>query len=124
MELGVTDPVPALNAPAVSHQLQQGFWGCAQAGEKQMRGMKGLAVTGSGGHHLDDPAGADPGLSDVLWGRLGTQTPGDLSAVADLVIRRQERDLALALELAADLAMSSVPWSGVTQEEQPLRSRG
>ncbi len=27
VELGVTDPVPALNAPAVSHQLQQCFWG-------------------------------------------------------------------------------------------------
>ena len=25
MELGVTDPVPALHAPPVSHQLQQGF---------------------------------------------------------------------------------------------------
>jgi hypothetical protein len=32
MVLGVTDPLPALNAPAVSHQLQQGFWCCAQAG--------------------------------------------------------------------------------------------
>ena len=28
-ELGVTDPVPALNAPAFSHQFQQGFWCCA-----------------------------------------------------------------------------------------------
>ena len=32
VELGVSDPVPALNAPAVSHQLQQGFWGGSQAG--------------------------------------------------------------------------------------------
>ena len=32
MELGVSDPVPALNAPAISYQLQQGFWGGAQAG--------------------------------------------------------------------------------------------
>jgi len=29
MELGVTDPGPALNAPAVAHQLQQSFWGGA-----------------------------------------------------------------------------------------------
>ena len=27
MELGVTDPVPALNTPAISYQLHQCFWG-------------------------------------------------------------------------------------------------
>ena len=26
MELGVPDPVPALNAPTVAHKSQQGFW--------------------------------------------------------------------------------------------------
>jgi len=31
MELGVTDPVPALDAPPVSHQLQRRFWRGAQA---------------------------------------------------------------------------------------------
>jgi hypothetical protein len=30
VELGVTDPVPALNAPAIPQQLQQDFWGGAQ----------------------------------------------------------------------------------------------
>jgi hypothetical protein len=31
VQLGVSDPVPALDAPAVSNQLQQGFWGaCSQ----------------------------------------------------------------------------------------------
>lgn len=49
MELGVANPVPALNAPVVAHQLQQGFWGGAQAREKQMSGTEGLAVTGAGG---------------------------------------------------------------------------
>ena len=49
MELGVSDPVPTLNAPAISYQLQQGFWGGAQAREKQMSGTEGLAVTGAGG---------------------------------------------------------------------------
>ena len=58
MELGVPDPVPTLNAPAIPHQLQQGFWGGAQArvaptgapGEAiQMNGTEGLAVTGAGG---------------------------------------------------------------------------
>jgi len=105
MELGVPNPVPALDTPAVSHQLQQGFWGGAQAGEEEMDGLKGLAVAGAGGAHLHDPAGADPGLSDVLWGRFGTQRPGDGAAMADLVIRCHERDLAPSLELAADLAV-------------------
>jgi hypothetical protein len=31
-----------------------------------MSGLKWLAVTGPGGVHLRDPAGADPGLLDVL----------------------------------------------------------
>ena len=34
LELGDGDPVPALNAPALTNQLQQAFWGGAQAGEK------------------------------------------------------------------------------------------
>jgi hypothetical protein len=41
----------------------------------------------------------------VLGGLLGPQRPGDVAAVADLVIRCHERDLALSLELAADLAV-------------------
>ena len=70
-----------------------------------MGGTEGLAVTGASGADLHDPAGADPGLADVLGGLLGPQRPGDVAAVADLVIRCQERDLALSLELAADLAV-------------------
>ena len=42
LELGVADPMPALDAPAVTHQLQQGLWGGAQGGEKQMGAWKGL----------------------------------------------------------------------------------
>jgi hypothetical protein len=49
VELGVWDPVPALYAPEVSNQLQQGFWGSAQAGEKEVSGLKGLAVAAAGG---------------------------------------------------------------------------
>ena len=105
VELGVADPVPALNAPSVSHQLQQRFWRGAQAGEEQVLRLKGLAVAAAGGRHLHDPAGADPGLPDVRRCLFGTQGPGDDAAVADLVIRCQERDLALSLELAADLAV-------------------
>ncbi len=105
MELGVPDPAPALNTPAVSHQLQQGFWRAAQARQGQVGGVKGLAVPGAAGRDFHDPAVADPGLADVLWRLLGAQRPGDIAAVADLVIRCHERDFALALELAADLTM-------------------
>jgi hypothetical protein len=105
MELGVTDPVLALNAPPDSHQLQQRFWRGAQARQEQVGGVKGLAVTGAAGCDFHDQAGADPGLADVLWSLLGTQRPGGVAAVANLVIRCHKRDLALALELAADLAM-------------------
>jgi hypothetical protein len=50
------DPVPALGAPALSHQLQQGFWSGAQAGVAprgapgeplQMGGLEGCAVAGA-----------------------------------------------------------------------------
>jgi len=96
LELGIADPVPDLDAPAVSHQLQQAFWGGAQAGEKQVGGLEGSGVAGPDGDQLDDPAGADPGLADVLRGLFGPQRPGDVAAVADLVIRCHKRDLALS----------------------------
>jgi hypothetical protein len=41
----------------------------------------------------------------VLRGLLGAQPPGDVAAVADLVIRCHKRDVTLALELAEDLTM-------------------
>ena len=44
MELGVPNPVPALNAPESSYQLQQCFWGGVLARKKQMSGLK-AAVT-------------------------------------------------------------------------------
>ena len=105
MELGVPDPVPALDTPAVSHQLQQGFWRGAQAREKQVDRLKVLAVTDAAGRDFHDPAGADPGLTDVLWSLFGAQRPGDVAAVADLVIRCHKRDVPLSLELRSDLTM-------------------
>jgi hypothetical protein len=45
MELGACDPVPALNAPAVAYQPEQGFRGGTQAGEKQVGRSKWLAFT-------------------------------------------------------------------------------
>ena len=65
MELGVADPVPAFNAPAVANQLQQRLWCGAEAGEEEVLRLKGLAGAAAGGRHLHDPAGADPGLGDV-----------------------------------------------------------
>lgn len=63
-----------------------------------------VAVNDSAGNrHLVDSAGADPGLSDVLWARLGLQHSGDLSPVADLMIPCLKRDLAPSVTLAADL---------------------
>ncbi len=75
MELGVPDPVPALNVPAVAHQLHHGLWGGVKAGvapsvapggSRQMAGVKGCGFTGAAGFDFHDPVGADPGLSDVL----------------------------------------------------------
>lgn len=125
MELGVTDPVPGLNAPPVSHQLQQRFWRCAQARQEQVGGVKRLAVTCAAGCDFHDPAGADPGLADVLWSLYrfaeacgyGAQRPGDIAAVANLVIRCHERDSALALELATDLAVQRLLVGFHGQEE-------
>ena len=108
VELGVTDPVPAFNAPAVPHQFQQRVWRGAQAGEEQVLCLKGQAVAAAGGRHLHDPAGTDPGLGDVRRCLFGTQGPGDGAAVAALLIRCHERDLALSLELAADLSVQSL----------------
>ena len=98
-ELGVTEPVPAFNAPAVSHQLQQGFWRGAQARQKQVGGLKRPAVTSASGRDFHDPAGADPGFADVLWSLFGAQRPGDVAAVANLVNVRHERNVPLSLEL-------------------------
>ena len=108
VQLGVTDPVPALNAPAIPHQLQQGFWGGAQAGEEEMGLPEDLAVASANGGHLHDPAGAAPGLTDVLRCLFGTQSPGDVAPVALLVIHCETRDVAFPLELAADLTVQSL----------------
>ena len=43
VELGVTDPVPAFNDPAIANQLQQRLWCGAQAGEEEVGGLKELA---------------------------------------------------------------------------------
>ena len=74
-------------------------------------------TSGAAGAHLHDPAGAAPCLADVLWSLFCPQSPGDVSAVADFVIRCHKRDLALSLELAADLTMQSLLVRFHRQEE-------
>ena len=44
----------------------------------------------------------------MLWRLFRPQRPGDVAAVADLEIRCHERDLALSLELAADLVVQGL----------------
>ncbi len=78
---------------------------------------EGLAVTGAAGCDFHDPAGADPGLADVLCSLLGAQRPGDSAAVTNLAIRCHERDSALALELAADLTVQRLLVGFHGQEE-------
>ena len=125
VQLGVTDPVPAFNAPAVPHQLKQDFLG-AQAGVAprgspgealQVGGLERLAVMAAGGVQLNDPAGADPGFCDVLRCLFGPQLPGDVTAMAFLVIPCLERDLALSLKLTADLAVEGFLVGYHCQEE-------
>ena len=126
VQLGVTDPVPALNAPAVAHQLQQRFWGGSQAGVAprgapgealQMGGLEDLAVANADGDHFHEPAGAAPGLTDVLQRLFGAERPGDGTTMTLLENTYFNRDVAFPLELASNLAMQGllVPLDG--QEE-------
>jgi hypothetical protein len=103
VELGVTDPVLVLDAPALSDLLQQCFWGCAHAGDESVRGLERLSFTGAPSDHLNDQSAAMPLHFDEIWIILGPQVPGDVTAMADLVNRCHERDLALAKQLTGDL---------------------
>jgi len=53
----------------------------------------------------------------VLRCLLGPQRPGDLTAVADLVMRCSERDLTLPLELGTDLPLQGLLVAFDAQEE-------
>lgn len=94
------------NASALSDQAQQGFWGCADAGDKPM--ARGLARPLAGcrhGGHLHDPGAAVPVVLDVLRSFLGGQFLGGSASVAFLEIHCRERDVAFSLELSTDLAI-------------------
>ena len=70
-----------------------------------MASVEWQAVAPTRGDDLNEPACADPLLADVLWRLFRSQCPGDVSAMADLVIHCQKRDLAVSLKLTLDLAM-------------------
>ena len=117
LELRVADPMPPLDAPAVFHQLQQCFWGRPDAREKQMAGVEGFAVSLSRGDDLNDPARAQPLFTDVPWCLFRLQRPGDVAAMADLMIHCLKRDLAFPLELSLDLAMQG-PLVGLDRQQE------
>ncbi len=106
-ELGVTDPVPARQTQALSYKSQQCFWGGSQAGDESVSGMEGLAVAGANSDHLRDPAGAVPVRLDVLWCFIWTQGPGDVTALANLMIHCSKSDMPLPEQLVGDLVVDA-----------------
>ncbi len=109
-ELRVPHPVSfVLNTPALTDQSQQGFWGGAQTGDISVAGDFTLALASRGaGDQFHDPSAARPVGLDVLWRLLGSELPAGLAPVVLLDIRCCERDLALSLELAADLPVEGL----------------
>ena len=84
MELGVAEPVPAFNAPAVPHQLQQSSGRGAQAREKEVLLEGGLAVTLAADDQFDDPAASRPGADNELGRLFGPEGPSGISSVTSL----------------------------------------
>ena len=71
-----------------------------------MAGDAPLAVAlGRGCDQLHDPGAAGPGFLDGIGGFLGPELPACVTAMLLLLTRCSERDVALSLELAADLAV-------------------
>ncbi len=108
-ELRIAGPVPlVLNAPALSNQSQQRVWSRPQAGDEPVADHAACSSPGSGGgDELHDPVAACPIGFDVLGCFLGPQLPAGVPPVALFKIRCAERDLALALELPADLPVEA-----------------
>ena len=57
-ELSVRNPVPAIHGSSLSHQLQQGFWDGAQAGEEQINCLERSALSSTARGKLDNRGGA------------------------------------------------------------------
>jgi hypothetical protein len=118
-ELGVTGPVPLVfNAPVLLDQSQQGTWvrrqrrvepsgAVFQPSKVAPDGLLTDARRGVSGH-FHDPGAAGPVQLCVLWRLFRTQFPERIPPVILLVIRCGERDPALSLELAVDLAVKGL----------------
>jgi len=63
MELGVEDPMPALNFPGIYRVLLQGFWDSARAGEEQVSRPDQLVLNSASCHDFHSPA--DP-VSEIM----------------------------------------------------------
>lgn len=124
MELGFTNQLTALHAPAVLQQLQLCLWSGAHSIEKQLLRLQPFAVSGAGSGHRHDQAGATPALANVLSCLLCPQRPSDYAAMADPLIRCHKSDRALCLELAGNLTMQRllVGSSLLFEQASPTRS--
>lgn len=73
-----------------------------------------------------EPAGADPGVTDLLRYRFGVQCPDDEGTVSDLVCDCHKRDLSLFLEMteatSGDAVYSS--WAGPLDKTSARSLRG
>jgi len=104
IELCVTDPLPVLIAPAVSHKLQHGFWCGTHATVEQVGRPKCSGIPDLDNSHLHNPESADPNLKNVLPYLLCPQRLDHVLFVADLVMSCPKRDMTLSLHLDVDLA--------------------
>jgi hypothetical protein len=103
-ELGVPGPVPLVfDGPTLPHRAQQSLGADAQSGDNEVDVVKRLAVTPTGAHQLDDPAGTSPALPDGVCGIAGTERPPDLAAMAGLEMADHDREVPVSAELGHDL---------------------
>jgi hypothetical protein len=89
LELRVADPMPPLDTPVVSHQLQQCFESHPDTRERDITSVKGFAITLSRGGEFNDPARAEPPHTEIAWSLLRLQRQGDVAGVAELMNRCQ-----------------------------------
>lgn len=85
-----------------------------------MCGLERLALAGADGDHLYNPVSTVPIRSDVLRSLFGAQGPGDVTTVANRVIRRSERDVPFPKELTGDLSVEALVRLDGQQEVGPL----
>ena len=82
-----------------------------------MHGLERLDITDAGGGHLGDQDGAVPLGLDVHRHFLRPQRPGDVTAMANLVIGCHEMDHALSKQLICDLPVERLVVGLNPQEE-------